>query len=55
VDTVKGHNRRILGKLMVRRRTEAVAKATSLGILPHRNQKQHPQQTPKCLYANTVP
>ena len=37
VDTVKGHNRRIFGKLMVRRRTEAVAKARSLGILPHRN------------------
>ena len=37
VDTVKGHNRRIFAKLMVRRRTEAVAKARSLGILPHRN------------------
>jgi LuxR family maltose regulon positive regulatory protein len=37
VDTVKGHNRRIFGKLMVQRRTEAVAKARSLGILPHRN------------------
>ena len=37
VDTVKGHNRRIFGKLMVRRRTEAVAKAKSLCILPHRN------------------
>ena len=37
VDTVKGHNRRIFGKLMVRRRTEAVAKARSLGILPHHN------------------
>jgi len=37
VDTVKGHNRRIFAKLMVRRRTEAVATARSLGILPHRN------------------
>jgi LuxR family maltose regulon positive regulatory protein len=37
VDTVKGHNRRTFAKLMVRRRTEAVAKARSLGILPHRN------------------
>jgi LuxR family maltose regulon positive regulatory protein len=37
VDTIKGHNRRIFAKLMVRRRTEAVAKARSLGILPHRN------------------
>jgi LuxR family maltose regulon positive regulatory protein len=34
-DTVKGHNRRIFGKLQVRRRTEAVAKARSLRILPH--------------------
>ncbi len=33
-DTVKGHNRRIFGKLQVRRRTEAVAKARSLRILP---------------------
>jgi LuxR family transcriptional regulator, maltose regulon positive regulatory protein len=37
VDTIKGHNRRIFAKLMVRRRTEALAKARSLGILPHRN------------------
>ncbi|MDQ3637743.1 MAG: LuxR C-terminal-related transcriptional regulator [Actinomycetota bacterium] len=37
VDTIKGHNRRIFGKLMVQRRTEAVAKAKSLDILPHRN------------------
>jgi LuxR family maltose regulon positive regulatory protein len=37
VDTVKGHNRRIFGKLMVQRRTEAVATARSLGILPHRD------------------
>ncbi len=35
LDTVKGHNRRIFGKLSVRRRTEAVEKARSLGILPH--------------------
>jgi LuxR family maltose regulon positive regulatory protein len=34
LDTVKGHNRRIFGKLSVGRRTEAVAKARSLGILP---------------------
>jgi LuxR family transcriptional regulator, maltose regulon positive regulatory protein len=33
VDTVKGHNRRIYGKLLVQRRTETVAKARSLGIL----------------------
>jgi LuxR family maltose regulon positive regulatory protein len=37
MDTVKGHNRRIFAKLMVQRRTEAVAKAKSLDILPHRN------------------
>ena len=37
LDTVKGHNRRIFGKLLVQRRTEAVAKARSLGILPHHN------------------
>jgi LuxR family transcriptional regulator, maltose regulon positive regulatory protein len=37
LDTVKGHNRRIFGKLSVQRRTEAVAKARSLGILPHQN------------------
>jgi LuxR family maltose regulon positive regulatory protein len=34
LDTVKGHNRRIYGKLQVQRRTEAVAKARSLNILP---------------------
>jgi LuxR family maltose regulon positive regulatory protein len=34
LDTVKGHNRRIFGKLLVQRRTEAVAKARSLNILP---------------------
>ena len=37
LDTVKGHNRRIFGKLSVQRRTEAVAKARSLGILPRQN------------------
>jgi LuxR family transcriptional regulator, maltose regulon positive regulatory protein len=34
LDTVKGHNRRIFGKLSVQRRTEAVAKARSLKIIP---------------------
>ncbi|HEX2277202.1 MAG TPA: LuxR C-terminal-related transcriptional regulator, partial [Candidatus Tectomicrobia bacterium] len=34
LDTVKGHNRGIFGKLRVQRRTEAVAKARSLNILP---------------------
>jgi LuxR family maltose regulon positive regulatory protein len=33
LDTVKGHNRVIFGKLMVQRRTEAVARARELGIL----------------------
>jgi LuxR family maltose regulon positive regulatory protein len=37
LDTVKGHNRRIFGKLLVQRRTEAVAKARSLNILPHQD------------------
>jgi len=37
LDTVKGHNRRIFGKLSVQRRTEAVEKARSLDILPRRN------------------
>jgi LuxR family maltose regulon positive regulatory protein len=37
VDTVKGHNRRIFNKLMVHRRTEAVARARSLDILPSQN------------------
>jgi LuxR family maltose regulon positive regulatory protein len=37
LDTVKGHNRRIFGKLLVQRRTEAVAKARSLDILPRHN------------------
>ncbi|HKW20193.1 MAG TPA: LuxR C-terminal-related transcriptional regulator, partial [Ktedonobacterales bacterium] len=34
LDTVKGHNRKIFGKLQVQRRTEAVAKARSLHLLP---------------------
>jgi LuxR family maltose regulon positive regulatory protein len=33
LDTVKGHNRRIYGKLHVRRRTEAVSRARELGLL----------------------
>jgi LuxR family maltose regulon positive regulatory protein len=33
VSTVKGHNLRIFGKLQVRRRTEAVARARELGLL----------------------
>lgn len=33
LDTVKGHNRRIFGKLQVQRRTEAVARARELGII----------------------
>ena len=37
LDTVKGHNRRIYGKLLVHTRTEAVAKARSLGILPRQD------------------
>jgi LuxR family maltose regulon positive regulatory protein len=37
LDTVKGHNRRIFGKLSVQRRTEAVEKARSLNILPYHN------------------
>ena len=32
LDTVKGHNRRIFGKLNVKRRTEAVARARKLGL-----------------------
>lgn len=37
LDTVKGHNRRIFGKLSVQRRTEAIVKARSLGILPRQD------------------
>ncbi len=33
VDTVKGHNRKIFGKLQVQRRTEAIARARELGLL----------------------
>jgi LuxR family maltose regulon positive regulatory protein len=33
LDTVKGHNQRIFGKLQVQRRTEAVARASELGLL----------------------
>ena len=33
LNTVKGHNRRIYGKLQVQRRTEAVARARELGLL----------------------
>jgi len=32
LDTVKGHNRKIFGKLQVQRRTEAVARANELGL-----------------------
>ena len=33
LDTVKGHNRRIFGKLQVQRRTEAIARARELGLI----------------------
>jgi LuxR family maltose regulon positive regulatory protein len=33
LNTVKGHNRKIFGKLGVQRRTEAVARARELGLL----------------------
>lgn len=33
LDTVKGHNRKIFGKLQVQRRTEAVARARELGLI----------------------
>ena len=34
LDTVKGHNRKIYGKLGVKNRTQAINKAKSLNILP---------------------
>jgi LuxR family maltose regulon positive regulatory protein len=34
LDTVKGHNRKIYGKLGVQNRTQAVNRARSLNILP---------------------
>jgi LuxR family maltose regulon positive regulatory protein len=33
LDTVKGHNRKIFGKLQAQRRTEAIARARELGLL----------------------
>ena len=33
LDTIKGHNRRIYGKLQVQRRTEAIIRARELGLL----------------------
>jgi LuxR family maltose regulon positive regulatory protein len=33
LDTVKGHNQKIFGKLQVQRRTEAVARARELGLM----------------------
>jgi LuxR family maltose regulon positive regulatory protein len=33
LDTVKGHNRKIFGKLDVQRRTEAIARAREVGLL----------------------
>ena len=33
LDTVKGHNRKIFGKLDVQRRTEAIARARELRLL----------------------
>ena len=33
LDTVKGHNRHIFGKLQVQRRTEAIARARELGLI----------------------
>ena len=33
LNTVKGHNRHIFGKLQVQRRTEAIARAREIGLL----------------------
>ena len=33
LDTVKGHNRRIFGKLQVQTRTESIARARELGLV----------------------
>jgi LuxR family maltose regulon positive regulatory protein len=44
LDTVKGHNRNIYGKLQVHRRTEAVARARSLNILPRNNKNNTSNQ-----------
>ena len=33
LNTIKGHNQKIFAKLQVQRRTEAVARATELGLL----------------------
>ncbi|MNW03266.1 Transcriptional regulatory protein LiaR [compost metagenome] len=35
LDTVKGYNRRIFEKLQVHRRTEAIARAVALNLLPN--------------------
>src|SRR5438552_17771595 len=43
LDTVKGHNRRIFGKLQVQRRTEADARARSV-LARWVSRQQHPEQ-----------